>query len=91
VQWAGVNLLLECKQMDFRRVAVDEVKATTSSSINQLDYLQDRAHLNSALIVSKEIDLNSFWRAYLGENQILLKRVLNQLGSVGVNRALTKK
>jgi len=77
--------------MGFRSVSVGELKATSSPSINQLDYLQDRAHLNTALIVSKEIDLNSFWRAYLGENQILLKRVLNQLESVGVNRALTKK
>jgi len=77
--------------MGFRSVSVGELKATSSPSINQLDYLQDRAHLNSALIVSEEIDLNSFWRAYLGENQILLKRVLNQLGSVGVSCAHIKK
>lgn len=77
--------------MDFRKASVDEVKTTTSSSANQLNYLQDRAHLNSALIVSEEIDLISFWRAYLGENQILLKRVLNQLGSVGMNRSLSRE
>ena len=68
--------------MSYRDASVGAVKATTSSSINQLDYLQDRAHLDSTLIVSEEIDLNSFWRAYLGENQMLLKRVLSQLGSV---------
>jgi len=77
--------------MGFRSVSVGELKATSSPSINQLDYLQDRAHLNSALIVSEEIDLNSFWRAYLGENQILLKGLLNQLGSVGVSCAHIKK
>ena len=77
--------------MSYRDASVGAVKATTSSSINQLDYLQDRAHLDSTLIVSEEIDLNSFWRAYLGENQILLKRVLNQLGSVGVSCAHIKK
>ena len=77
--------------MSFQNVSVGEVKNTISSSVSQLDYLQDRAHLDSALIVCEEIDLNRFWRAYLGENQILLKAVLNQLESVGVNRTLARK
>jgi len=72
--------------MSLRKSAVARVEISASPSTTQLDYLQDRAHLNSALIVSEEIDMNRFWRAYLGENQILLKRVLAQLHSVGLGR-----
>ena len=70
--------------MDLRRTKLTKVKASTSPLANQLDYLQDRAHLNSALIVSEEIDMNSFWQAYLGGNRILLKQVLNQIDSARV-------
>jgi len=76
--------------MNFRDVSGGEVKSTTSSSVNQLDYLQDRAHLDSTLIVSEEIDLNSFWQAYLGENQVLLKKVLRQMDSTRVHCTLAR-
>jgi len=71
--------------MSLRNSAAAGTEISASVSTAPLDYLQDRAHLNSALIVSEEIDLNRFWRAYLGENQILLKRVLAELHPVGAS------
>jgi|GEM_PF-3261218 len=71
--------------MGLRNSAAAGIEISASVSTAPLDYLQDRAHLNSALIVSEEIDLNGFWRAYLGENQILLERVLAELRPVGAS------